>query len=135
MSAARWPELASRRELAAKVGSDEKRLSRTILRINTIESTSPLATPTLVASAHRPEHHGGAAQQYDCVKDRSVHVDRQALDQVVNGVAALFASGGQALRGAQTGRVQNYGLVLFGGMAVIAIALIAGPLLATLVRK
>jgi RNA polymerase sigma factor for flagellar operon FliA len=35
------PSLA---ELAARVGSDEKRLSRTILRITTIESTSPLAT-------------------------------------------------------------------------------------------
>src|SRR4029453_10551385 len=34
----------SHAELAARVGSDEKRLSRTILRINTIESTSPLAT-------------------------------------------------------------------------------------------
>src|SRR4029450_6014118 len=33
----------SRAALAAKVGSDEKRLSRTIVRINTIESTSPLA--------------------------------------------------------------------------------------------
>ena len=33
------PSLA---DLAAKVGSDEKRLSRTIVRINTIESTSPL---------------------------------------------------------------------------------------------
>jgi RNA polymerase sigma factor for flagellar operon FliA len=31
-------------ELAAKVGYDEKRLNRTIVRINTIESTSPLAT-------------------------------------------------------------------------------------------
>jgi RNA polymerase sigma factor for flagellar operon FliA len=31
-------------ELAARVGSDEKRLGRTIIRINTIESTSPLAS-------------------------------------------------------------------------------------------
>jgi len=31
-------------DLAARVGSDEKRLSRTIVRINTIESTSPLNT-------------------------------------------------------------------------------------------
>src|SRR5216110_929155 len=31
-------------DLAARVGCDEKRLSRTIVRINTIESTSPLAT-------------------------------------------------------------------------------------------
>lgn len=30
-------------DLAARVGSDEKKLSRTIVRINTIESTSPLA--------------------------------------------------------------------------------------------
>src|SRR5712672_156526 len=34
------PSLA---DLAAKVGYDEKRLSRTIVRINTIEATSPLA--------------------------------------------------------------------------------------------
>src|SRR6188474_2536744 len=34
------PSLA---ELAKKMGSDEKRLGRTIVRINTIESTSPLA--------------------------------------------------------------------------------------------
>src|SRR4026209_3026082 len=34
------PSLA---DLAARVGSDEKRLNRTIVRINTIESTSPLA--------------------------------------------------------------------------------------------
>jgi len=31
-------------DLAAKTGVDEKRLNRTIVRINTIESTSPLAT-------------------------------------------------------------------------------------------
>jgi RNA polymerase sigma factor for flagellar operon FliA len=31
-------------DLAARIGSDEKRLSRTIVRIHTIESTSPLAT-------------------------------------------------------------------------------------------
>ena len=36
----REPSLA---DLAAKVGSDEKRLGRTIVRINAIESTSPLA--------------------------------------------------------------------------------------------
>jgi NADH-quinone oxidoreductase subunit L len=54
--------------------------------------------------------------------------DRQALDGVVNGVARLFADGGRALRTVQTGRVQNYGLVLFGGLAVIAIVLIAAPL-------
>ena len=35
------PSLA---DLAAKIGSDEKRLGRTIVRIHTIESTSPLAS-------------------------------------------------------------------------------------------
>jgi NADH-quinone oxidoreductase subunit L len=54
--------------------------------------------------------------------------DREGLDAFLNGVAQAFASGGQALRTAQTGRVQNYGLVLFGGMAVIALALVIVPL-------
>jgi NADH-quinone oxidoreductase subunit L len=54
--------------------------------------------------------------------------DRQGLDALVNGIADAFASGGRVLRTAQTGRVQNYGLVLFGGMAVIALALVIVPL-------
>jgi len=41
-------------DLAAKVGSDEKRLSRTIVRINTIESTSPLNTGEHVNEASLP---------------------------------------------------------------------------------
>jgi NADH-quinone oxidoreductase subunit L len=54
--------------------------------------------------------------------------DRQGLDRLVNGIAASFASGGRVLRTAQTGRVQNYGLVLFGGMAMIAVVLVIVPL-------
>ena len=45
------PSLA---DLAARVGSDEKRLGRTIVRINTIESTSPLATGENVDEACLP---------------------------------------------------------------------------------
>lgn len=45
------PSLA---DLAAKVGSDEKRLSRTIVRINTIESTSPLANADHTVEANLP---------------------------------------------------------------------------------
>jgi RNA polymerase sigma factor for flagellar operon FliA len=45
------PSLA---DLAAKVGTDEKRLSRTILRITTIESTSPLATGEHVDESSLP---------------------------------------------------------------------------------
>jgi len=45
------PSLA---DLAAKVGSDEKRLSRTIVRINTIESTSPLANADHTDEANLP---------------------------------------------------------------------------------
>jgi NADH-quinone oxidoreductase subunit L len=54
--------------------------------------------------------------------------DRQGLDRLVNGIAGAFASGGALLRTTQTGRVQNYGLVLFGGMAVIAVVLVIVPL-------
>jgi RNA polymerase sigma factor for flagellar operon FliA len=45
------PSLA---ELAAKVGSDEKSLGRVIVRINTIESTSPLANNESLAAASLP---------------------------------------------------------------------------------
>lgn len=45
------PSLA---DLAARVGSDEKRLGRTIVRINTIESTSPLASGDNVDESSLP---------------------------------------------------------------------------------
>ncbi len=45
------PSLA---DLAEHLGSDETRLGRTIVRINTIESTSPLATIDSVAAANLP---------------------------------------------------------------------------------
>ena len=45
------PSLA---DLAARVGSDETRLGRTIVRINTIESTSPLTTADSVNEANLP---------------------------------------------------------------------------------
>ncbi len=45
------PSLA---DLAKHMGSDETRLSRTIVRINTIESTSPLTSDDAVDSAHLP---------------------------------------------------------------------------------
>jgi RNA polymerase sigma factor for flagellar operon FliA len=45
------PSLA---DLAARVGSDEKRLGRTIVRINTIESTSPLSAGDHAGDATLP---------------------------------------------------------------------------------
>lgn len=45
------PSLA---DLAKHLGSDETRLSRTIVRINTIESTSPLTSDDAVDSVHLP---------------------------------------------------------------------------------
>ena len=70
------PSLA---DLAARVGSDEKRLERTIVRIHTIESTSPLATgdnineaclpPALVPSEpERPDRAFERAQVRDRVR-------------------------------------------------------------------
>src|SRR5688572_21980664 len=46
------PSLA---DLAAKVGSDEKRLGRTIVRINAIESTSPLAKNDRIDESSLPQ--------------------------------------------------------------------------------
>ncbi len=56
--------------------------------------------------------------------------DRQALDGLINAFARIFAVGGGGLRQMQTGRVQNYGLVLFGGLALIAVVLVVVPLVA-----
>ncbi|MBV9582063.1 MAG: NADH-quinone oxidoreductase subunit L, partial [Chloroflexi bacterium] len=53
--------------------------------------------------------------------------DRGGLDQVGNGLALGIAGAGGVLRKVQTGRVQNYGLVLFGGMAVIALVFLLVP--------
>jgi NADH-quinone oxidoreductase subunit L len=53
--------------------------------------------------------------------------DRGALDQVGNELALAIEGGGSVLRRIQTGRVQNYGLVLFGGMAVIALVVLFVP--------
>jgi NADH-quinone oxidoreductase subunit L len=53
--------------------------------------------------------------------------DRGGLDQVGNGLALGIAGAGSVLRKMQTGRVQTYGLVLFGGMAVIAVVLLLAP--------
>ncbi|HYY88559.1 MAG TPA: hypothetical protein VFA49_07180, partial [Chloroflexota bacterium] len=50
--------------------------------------------------------------------------DRQGLDTAFDWLADLFRLGGRGLRTVQTGRVQNYGLVLFGGIALIAILLV-----------
>jgi RNA polymerase sigma factor FliA len=76
------PSLA---DLAAKVGSDEKRLSRTIVRINTIESTSPLASAdkadesTLPAALlpSEPERPDNAYERLE-VRDRV----RQAIESL-----------------------------------------------------
>ena len=54
--------------------------------------------------------------------------DRQALDRWSTASPRCSPASGAALRGVQTGRVQNYGLVLFGGMALIALVLVIVPL-------
>jgi NADH-quinone oxidoreductase subunit L len=60
--------------------------------------------------------------------------DRGFLDGIVNGVARLTRGSGGGLRTIQTGRVQNYGLLLFGGMVAIAVAFFI-PALQYLVKR
>lgn len=66
------PSLA---DLAVRVGSDEARLGRTIVRIHTIESTSPLATgerrdDTSLPPALVPSEPPAPDQSYECVEVR-----------------------------------------------------------------
>jgi NADH-quinone oxidoreductase subunit L len=44
------------------------------------------------------------------------------IDGIVNGVGRTAAGLGGALRAAQTGRVQNYGVAFFGGVVIIVVA-------------
>jgi NADH-quinone oxidoreductase subunit L len=52
------------------------------------------------------------------------HVDQQVVDGTVLGSAAAARRGGQAARQLTTGKVQQYGALLFGAVAVFAGALI-----------
>jgi NADH-quinone oxidoreductase subunit L len=47
-------------------------------------------------------------------------IDQGAVDGAVNGSASLSEAIGQLLRGMQTGKVQQYGALLFGGAVVLA---------------
>ena len=76
------PSLA---DLAAKVGSDEKRLGRTIVRINAIESTSPLANN---------ENHDGSQLPAALIPSEPEHPDaayerQETKDRVSAAIATL----------------------------------------------
>ena len=78
------PSLA---DLAAKMGADEKRLSRTIVRINAIESTSPLANnenldESMLPAALIPSE----PEQPDTAYERS-----ETTERVRNAIASLPA--------------------------------------------
>ncbi|MHB1005064.1 MAG: NADH-quinone oxidoreductase subunit L [Chloroflexota bacterium] len=47
--------------------------------------------------------------------------DLAVIDGIVNGVGRALAGAGSALRAAQTGRVQNYGVAFFGGVVIVVV--------------
>jgi RNA polymerase sigma factor for flagellar operon FliA len=76
------PSLA---DLAARVGSDEARLGRTIVRINTIESTSPLSAGENVDSCHLP---AALVPSEPTAPDRA-YEDLEVRDRVRAAIASL----------------------------------------------
>jgi RNA polymerase sigma factor for flagellar operon FliA len=76
------PSLA---DLAARVGSDEARLGRTILRINTIESTSPLSAGDNVDGATLP---AALVPSEPPAPDRA-YEEREVRERVRAAIAAL----------------------------------------------
>src|SRR5512146_1936943 len=76
------PSLA---DLAARVGSDEKRLGRTIVRINTIESTSPLSAGENLDGASLPPALVPSEPQ---APDRA-YEEREVRDRVRAAIASL----------------------------------------------
>jgi len=56
--------------------------------------------------------------------DALSRIDRGVVDGVVNGVAEGTVGLGRAFRGIQTGQVQTYAWVVFGGLIVVALAVV-----------
>ncbi len=78
------PSLA---DLAARVGSDEARLGRTIVRINTIESTSPLSSGDNVDEALLPP---ALVPSEPTAPDRA-YAEKEVRERVRRAIAALPA--------------------------------------------
>jgi RNA polymerase sigma factor for flagellar operon FliA len=76
------PSLA---DLAARVGSDEARLGRTIIRINTIESTSPLSAGENVDGATLP----AALVPSEPPSPDRAYEDREVRDRIRAAIALL----------------------------------------------
>ena len=76
------PSLA---DLAAKVGSDEKRLGRTIVRINAIESTSPLANADKLDESSVPV----ALMPAEPVQPDTMYERGQVTERVRGAIASL----------------------------------------------
>jgi RNA polymerase sigma factor for flagellar operon FliA len=76
------PSLA---DLAAKVGSDEKRLNRTIVRINAIESTSPLSSCDKLDESSVP----GALLPSEPEQPDHLYEQQQTKDRVRGAIASL----------------------------------------------
>jgi NADH-quinone oxidoreductase subunit L len=52
------------------------------------------------------------------------YIDQGVVDGVVNGAGATATGSGEGLKGIQSGRVQQYGALLFGAASVAALALV-----------
>ena len=50
--------------------------------------------------------------------------DQKVVDNVVNGSGAAVEGSGEALRPVQSGKVQQYGAILFGAAAIGALILV-----------
>jgi NADH-quinone oxidoreductase subunit L len=53
-----------------------------------------------------------------------VYIDNRGVDGAVNGLAAMFGGSSGRARRLQTGFVRSYALSMFGGAAIVVIALL-----------
>ena len=61
---------------------------------------------------------------FNCIARPAAWIDRNIVDGLMNGIARLTASISTLIRGMQSGKIQNYTLYFFGGIAGLALMVI-----------
>ena len=61
---------------------------------------------------------------FNCIGRPAAWIDKNIVDGLMNGIATTTANTAAAIKGIQSGKIQNYTLYFFGGIAGLAVLVI-----------